>query len=245
MKALAFASRNRKEILRDPLNLAFGLGFPVALLLLLTAIQSNIPVNLFELKNLTPGLAVFGLSFISLFSGTLIAKDKSTSFLMRLFASPLSAFDFILGYTLPLLPMAIAQSAITFVVAYFLGLSINLNILLALVVLIPSAVLFIAIGLLAGSVLNDKQVGGVCGALLTNLTAWLSGTWFDLNLVGGTFKAIADALPFVHAVNATKAAVVGDYAMIMPELYWVIAYAIAVFALATIAFKGKMRGDKN
>jgi len=245
MKALAFASRNSKEILRDPLNLAFGLGFPLALLFLLSAIQSNIPVSLFDLKNLTPGLAVFGLSFISLFSGTLIAKDKGASFLMRLFASPLSAFDFIAGYTLPLLPMAIAQSVITFIVAFFLGLSININILLALVVLIPSAILFIAIGLLAGSILNDKQVGGICGALLTNLCAWLSGTWFDLNLVGGTFKTVAEALPFVHAVNATKAAVAGNYASIMPELYWVIIYALVVFVLATIAFKSKMRNEEN
>ncbi|HBL50927.1 MAG TPA: ABC transporter permease, partial [Firmicutes bacterium] len=101
MKSLAFAARNRKELLRDPLNLAFGLGFPLVLMLLLSAIQANIPVSLFEIEKLAPGLAVFGLSFISLFSGTLIAKDRGTSFLMRLFASPLSASDFILGYTMP------------------------------------------------------------------------------------------------------------------------------------------------
>lgn len=97
MRSLVFASRNRKELLRDPLNLAFGIGFPVVLLLLLSAIQANIPVSLFEISSLSPGVAVFGLSFMSLFSGTLIAKDRTTSFLMRLFASPLTASDFILG----------------------------------------------------------------------------------------------------------------------------------------------------
>lgn len=244
MKSFVFAERNRKEMLRDPLNFAFGLGFPIILLLLLSAIQANIPVSLFKIDKLTPGVVVFGLSFISLFSGMLIAKDRSTSFLIRLFASPLTATDFILGYVLPLLPMAILQSAICYLVAFFLGLTINVNILMALVVMIPSAVLFIAIGLLAGSILNDKQVGGICGALLTNLTAWLSGTWFDLNLVGGAFKAIANALPFVHAVDAGKAAVAGNYAAIFPDLWWVIGYALVTMVIAIIVFKKKMNNDK-
>lgn len=244
MRFLAFASRNRKELLRDPLNLAFGIGFPLVLLLLLSAIQANVPVSLFEIKKLSPGIAVFGLSFISLFSGTLIAKDRTTSFLIRLFASPLSASDFILGYALPLLPMAIIQSAICFIASFFLGLSVDVNVLLALVVLIPTAVLFIGIGLLSGSVFNDKQVGGICGALLTNVSAWLSGTWFELDLVGGTFKTIAYLLPFAHAVDATRAALAGDYASIFPHLWWVIGYAVVIMIFAIIAFKRVMNSGK-
>jgi ABC-2 type transport system permease protein len=244
MRLFRFAARNRREILRDPLNLAFGIGFPLVILLLLSAIQANIPVSLFAIGNLTPGVAVFGLSFVSLFSGMLIAKDRSSSFMLRLFASPLSATDFILGYTLPLLPMAIAQSAVCFIAAFILGLPVTANVLISLLVLVPAAILFIAVGLLAGSVLNDKQVGGICGALLTNLSAWLSGTWFDLKLVGGAFESVANALPFVHAVNAARAALSGDYASIFPHLWWVIAYAALLTVLAILAFKGKMRGGK-
>lgn len=244
MKMMVFASRNTKEILRDPLNYGFGLGFPVIILLLLSAIQANIPVDLFEIEKLTPGIAVFGLSFISLFSSALIAKDRSTSFLARLCASPLSAKDFILGYTLPLLPMAILQSLICFVVAFILGLKISTNVLLALVVLIPADILFISIGLLAGSIFNEKQVGGICGALLTNLTAWLSGTWFDLKLVGGAFKAIACALPFVYTVDATRAALSGNYGDIFKNLIWVIIYAVVFLALSVVIFNKKMKSDK-
>ena len=243
MKSLVFASRNTKEILRDPLNLSFGLGFPLILLLLLSTIQSNIPVALFEIEKLTPGIAVFGLSFISLFSGTLISKDRTTSFLLRLFASPLSASDFITGYVLPLLPMAVIQGAVCFAAAYFLGLTLNINVLLALVVIMPAAVLFIGIGLLAGSIFNDKQVGGICGALLTNVSAWLSGTWFDLNLVGGTFKTVAYALPFAHAVDAAKAAVAGNYSDILPHLWWVIGYAAVIMIIAVLVFKSKMNSE--
>lgn len=241
---LSFASRNSKEILRDRLNLAFGIGFPIVLLLLLSLIQSNIPVELFAIEKLSPGVAVFGLSFISLFSGMVIARDRTSSFMLRLFASPMTAADFILGYTLPLLPMAAAQMAVCYAAALLLGLGFSFNILVAIAVSIPAAVLFIGLGLLCGSLFSDKQVGGICGALLTNLSAWLSGTWFDLNLVGGAFKAIADMLPFSHAVNAARCALAGDYAGIMPELIWVIVYAIMVMLAAVLAFTGRMRGGR-
>ena len=130
MKTMTFALRNSKEILRDRLNLIFGLGFPIILLVLLSTINSNIPFELFSIKSLTPGIAVFGLSFISLFSGLLIAKDRTSSFILRLFTSPMKAKDFILGYILPLLPMAIAQITICFIAAFFYGLQMNINVII-------------------------------------------------------------------------------------------------------------------
>jgi len=243
MKRLAFPIRNLKEIYRDPLSLVFGIGFPLVILFLLSAIQANIPVDLFRIDRLIPGIAVFGLSFISLFSGMLIAKDRSTSFLMRLFTAPLTASDYITGYTLPLIPMAFLQVLVCFIAAFFLGLPVNANLFLTIVVLLPSVILFIGIGLLAGSVFNDKQVGGICGALLTNLSAWLSGTWFDLSLVGGWFKEIAYMLPFAHAVDAGRAAISGDYGSIFPHTWWVIGYAVGIMVLAIFAFKQKMNGE--
>ena len=245
MRTRAFALRTYREIIRDKINLAFGLGFPIVLLLLLSMIQSNIPVSLFEIDRLTPGIAVFGLSFISLFSGILIAKDRSSSFMLRLFTSPLTAKNFILGYTIPLLPMAIAQIAVCFIVALFLGLTPTLSILVTVAVLLPAALVFVALGLLCGSIFNDKQVGAVCGALLTNLSAWLSGTWFDVNLVGGAFKSISNALPFIHAVNVGRAALAGNYAAVFPELWWVIAYALGLTVLAIAVFTRKMNSDSS
>lgn len=244
MKSMALAARNRKEMIRDPLNLAFGIGFPIVILLLLSALQANIEVELFAIQHLVPGVAVFGLSFISLFSGMLIAKDRGSSFLMRLFTAPLAAPDYILGYTLPLIPMAVLQIAISFIAAFFLGLQVSLHVLLTIIVLIPTAFLFIGFGLLAGSLFNDKQVGGICGALLTNVSAWLSGTWFDLNLVGGWFKEIAYVLPFAHAVDAGRAALMGDFALIFPHLWWVIGYAVVALVIAIAAFRRNMNGDK-
>ena len=238
---LTFANRNAKEILRDPLNLGFGLGFPLVLILLLSAIQANVPVSLFEIGHLTPGITVFGLSFMTLFSATIIAKDRGSSLLQRLYTTPLTAADFILGYTLPIVPIAIAQSVICYLAASLLGLEVTVNILYAVVLIIPVSILFVALGLLCGSVLNDKQVGGICGALLTNLSAWLSGTWFDLELVGGVFKKIAYALPFVHAVDMERAVLAGDFAGIFPHLWWVLGYAAAALLVAVVLFLRQMK----
>lgn len=241
MKMLTFAKRNTKEILRDPLNLAFGLGFPLVLILLLSVIQANIPVELFEINHLTPGITVFGLSFMTLFSATLISKDRGSSLLERLYTTPLKPLDFILGYTLPIIPIAVMQSVICYVIALILGLKITVNILLALALIIPVSILFIALGLLFGSILTDKQVGGICGALLTNLSAWLSGVWFDLELVGGFFKKIAYALPFVHAVEMERAALSGNFGEILPHFWWVLGYSMVCLALAVLLFLRQMK----
>ena len=241
MKMLSFANRNFKEILRDPLTLAFGLGFPLALILLLSAIQSNVPVPIFEIEHLTPGISVFGLSFLTLFSATLISKDRESAFLQRLYTTPMTARDFILGYTLPIVPVAVAQSVICYIAAIALGLDVKINILFAVFFIVPISVLFIALGLLFGSILGDKQVGGTCGALLTNLSAWLSGTWFDLELVGGAFKRIAYALPFVHAVELERAVLSGNFDNIFPHLWWVLGYSVITLMLAVLLFLRQMR----
>lgn len=241
MRMLSFADRNTKEILRDPINLAFGLGFPLVLLCLLSIIQANIPVALFELEHLTPGITVFGLSFITLFAATLIAKDRGSSFLQRLYTTPLTALDFILGYTLPIIPMAVGQSVICYLAALVLGMECRVTIVYAIVCIIPVSLLYIALGLLCGSVLTDKQVGGVCGGLLTNLSAWLAGIWFDLELVGGIFQKVAYALPFVHAVELERAVLAGNFAGMFPHLWWVLGYAVALLIAAVRLFLKQMR----
>lgn len=241
MRSITFSVRTAKEILRDPLNLGFGLGFPVILLLLLSAIQANIPVSLFEINSLAPGITVFGFSFMTLFSATLIAKDRESAFLQRLYATPLRAADFLIGYTLPILPIALLQCVVCYIIAVILGLPMTFSIFLAIAANIPAAIFFIAVGLLCGSLFTVKQVGGLCGALFTNLTAWFSGIWFDLDLVGGTFKKIANALPFMHAVELERAVLNGTSSDIIPHLLWVLGYAAITAIGATLVFVRQMK----
>ena len=241
MRMMTFAKRCTKEILRDPINLAFGLGFPLVLLLLLSAMQANIPVSLFEIDTLTPGISVFGLSFMTLFSATLIAKDRESALLQRLYTTPLTGVDCIIGYMLPILPIALGQTVICYLFAIPLGLTVSVNLVYAIVGIIPMAVFNIALGLLCGSIFGVKQVGGICGALLTNLSAWLSGVWFDLQLVGGWFEKIAHALPFIHAVELEKALCNGNFEVAGSHILPILLYSMLITVVAVFCFLGQMK----
>ena len=239
-RMLSFANRTMKEILRDPLTMAFGLGFPVVLLLLLSLIQANIPVEMFELTHLTPGITVFGLSFMTLFSAQLISKDRTSSLLTRLYTTPLKATDFILGYLLPVIPLCIAQAVICYILALILGLQFTVNIIWAILMIFVPSFFYIALGLLCGSALTEKQVGGICGALLTNLSAWLSGIWFDINMLGKAVRTFANALPFIHAVELERAMVLGDIKAALPHPWWVLGYGIVLMVIAVLVFLRQM-----
>src|SRR5690625_1984289 len=243
MAVTAFATRNRKEILRDPLSIVFGIGFPLVILILLSFLQKSLPgmSDIFAIENFVPGIAVFGLRFISLFSGMFISGDRSSSYLMRLFTSPLSGIDYIIGYSYPLLPMAILQSAICFLTGVILGMPVSVNILFSIVALIPVAVLFISIGLMMGSVLSQKQMNGA-GAILTNSVLFLGGIMIPLNTIGGTFQTICNLLPFVHAVDLVQSVLSDNYSEIFQHLWWVLGYTAVIFILAVIFFKKKMKG---
>ena len=241
MRMLTFAKRNSKEIMRDPINIIFGLGFPLILLLLLSSLQANIPVHLFEIDKLTPGITVFGLSFMTLFSATLIAKDRESALLQRLYTTPLTGFDFILGYMLPLLPIAVGQTVCCYLFAIPLGLTVSINIVYAIIGMIPMAIFNIALGLLCGSLFGVKQVGGICGALLTNLSAWLSGVWFDLKLVGDDFEKIANLLPFIHAAEMEKALFSGDFELAKTHILPILLYSIFITVIAVFLFLRQMK----
>ena len=241
MKLLLFAKRCAKEILRDPLNVMFGLGFPAVLLFLLSAIQANIPIEMFAIERLAPGITVFGLSFMALFSSTLLAKDRESAFLQRLYTTPLRPSHFILGYLLPIIPIAMVQSVVCYLLALPLGLPLSGNVLLATLLKIPTIVFYVSMGLLCGSVCNVKQVGGICGALLTNVSAWLSGIWFDPALMGGAFGKIAQWLPFLHAVELEREMIIGNFSKIWPHLYPVLIYAVLVTAAAVFFFLRQMK----
>ena len=240
-RMLAFSNRTMKEMLRDPLTIAFGLGFPLILLLLLSLIQANIPVEMFEIQHLTPGITVFGLAFMTLFSGQLVSHDRGSAFITRLYTSPLKAYEFILGYTLPVLPLCLAQSVICYIAALILGLEFSMNIIWAILMILVPSLFYVSVGLLCGSTMTEKQVGGICGALLTNLSAWLSGVWFDISMLGKAINSFANALPFVHAVELERAIVIGDFAAAVPHLIWVVSYTVVFMVLSVLMFLRQMK----
>ena len=217
------------------------------MLVLLSVANKSIPPEagntMFAIENLAPGLAMFGTAFMALFAGMLLSKDRGSSFLMRLFTSPMKSADFILGYTLPMLAVAAAQAAITLLASVLFGLALSWNMLPAILVTALNALLFVGLGLLLGSFLNEKAVGGICGALLTNLTGWFSGIFIPLDLIGGAFKKSSEIMPFYHSVQATKMTLTGDFGGILPHMAVVLGYTVIIYILAVIVFRRKMSGD--
>ncbi|MBN3526397.1 ABC transporter permease [Paenibacillus apiarius] len=233
---LNFAERNRKEIFRDPLSIVLGTALPLILLIVFTRIEKNAPLDMFKAENLTPGLIVFSFSFLTMFSAILIAKDKNSAFLTRLFASPLTIMDYVLGYALPMIPLALLQSIACFVLAVFLGLSSGLvNILLCILTLVPIAIMSILLGLFSGAIFTEKQISGI-GTIYIAAVSFLGGAWMDISLMGGTFEKVSNALPFIHSIQLARDVLAGNYDTFNSHIWWSVGYMVLALVLAGFAF---------
>ncbi len=241
MKMLSLAGRNMKEIYRDPLTTALGLGMPALLLFLFTSIGKNAPVEIFQIAMLTPAVIVFSFSFVIMFSATLLVKDRHSEFLNRLLAAPLRADDFIFAYILPFIPFALMQILVSMVIGLTLGLKLTGSILLSLLIMIPVAMTCIGIGMILGSLFTESQVAGV-GSIMIIIISLFSGAWMDLKMVGGIFEKVGYALPFAHAIDASRAIINGaGLSDIGPELTWVCGYMVVTITAGIVAFRWKTR----
>lgn len=251
-RILAFSGRNLKELLRDPLSYIFCLGFPLVMLVIMSIVDQSIPpeagLTIFNIENLAGGIAMFGQSFIMLFTCLTVSKDRSGAFLTRLYASPMKSADFIAGYTLPVLVLAVIQSVITFAASIIAAAILGTNTisaagaLMAVVVLVPGAVFFIAAGLLFGSLFNEKAAPGLC-SIIISLASLLGCVWFDAEGAGGIMLDVCRALPFYHCVKAARMATAMEFSGIGVHLLIVAAYAVGTAVLASVVFRSKMRAD--
>ena len=254
MKIKAFASRNAKEILRDPLSYIFCLGFPVVMLVIMTIVNESIPpeagMDIFNIDKLSPGVTVFGLTFIMLFTTILISKDRSTAFLARLCGAPMKSWEFLAGYILPVFVIALLQGLITYAASWVISLIKGepldiLSMLISLGALVPAIVLFISLGVVFGSLFSERAAPGVSSILIT-VSSILGGIWMDIEAVGGALKAVAQALPFFPAVDAARIIVSqGGRQLASGEVaaqeMICIAYMAVFFILGAFILKKKMK----
>lgn len=236
----AFADRCRREIMRDPLSLIFGIALPLVLLVLMSLLNRALPDDIFPIARFAPGMAVFSLSFLMLFGGLLLASDRSSAFLDRCFASPMRPGGYLLAYGLPLLPIGLMQGAICLTGGLCFGLDLSPRLLLTVLALIPGILLYVALGLLLGSLCSDKQVGAA-SSVIVQAASLLSGIWFDLSLIGGTFGTVARCLPFWHAVQCAIHALAGEGAEVLPHAAVTLGWSALLFAAAAFCFSTKMR----
>lgn len=222
-KVWILAKRNRKEILRDPLSLVFNFVFPILMLMLFfcfllgkTEIEIKTQVSMFHPYKLIPAIAIFAHSFLSLFSGMMIAKDRSESFFSRLCISPLKLHQFFLGYFLPLVEIAFFQSILVYSVGSMMSLLTPISFYLFSMDVIGSFIVglffsffFISFGLCIGLLVSDKAVGGLA-SLGINLTAIGSGMFMPLATIP-VFKEVVQFLPFYHMVTFAQDTALGFY----------------------------------
>lgn len=244
MKYTYFAQRNFKEILRDPLSLILGVLLPVFFILLFSTISKNAPIEVFKPVSIVPGITIFGFTFITMFLGLLIAKDKSTSFLTRLFISPLKPKDFIIGYSIPLLPFSLIIGVACLIVGVYVGLPVSLKIVYTLISFIPYILFSVFVGIFLGLVCNEAQIMAI-GNIYIIASALLGGAWMDLNMLGVTVKNITEFLPFSHAIEFSRIILSDRQENIWIHLIVVSGYAIIFFFLSVYFFTRKMKSDNK
>ena len=243
MRMLNFAKRNFKELIRDPLSLVFEIILPIFLLFICQ--QINIPGESYKLENFTPGIIVFGFSFITLFTATLVSKDRSSSLLIRLGTSPMKSRDYILGYIISLIPIVIIQNILFFAVACLLGLSFSINIIYTIFISLIISILFICLGILIGSLVSEKATGGV-GSVIVQLVCFTSGMYFSQELIGKGFAIVCEILPFESCLNIIKGILNNNLDIILTRnIFGFSIYTIVILVLAIIAFKKKMYSDNK
>ena len=244
MKSIYFAQRNLKELARDPLSLVLGVLLPVFFIFLFSTISKNAPIDVFQPVNIVPGITIFGFTFITMFLGLLIARDKSSSFLTRLFISPLKPRDFIIGYSIPLLPFSLIIGIVCLVIGIAVGVPTSMTLVYTLVSFIPYILFSVFIGIFLGVICNETQLMAI-GNIYIIASALLGGTWMDLNILGENIKKITEVLPFSHAIEASRIVLAGSQDNIWIHLLIVSIYAVLFFLLAVYFFNRKMKSDNK
>ena len=243
MRTLNFAKRNFKEIIRDPLSIIFSVLLPLFLLFIFK--QINIPNESYELHNFTPGIVVFGFSFITLFTAMLVSKDRTSSLLIRLGISPMKPIEYILGYMLSIIPLILIQNVLFFILAIALGLSFSINIIWAILISIVVAILFIAIGIILGSLFSEKASSGI-SSIVVQLVCFTSGMYFPRELLGDVFSKICEYLPFESCVTIIKGIMNANLESITIRNIAVFSiYTILALIISIVIFKKKMISDNK
>ena len=242
-RVLTLTKRNVKEILRDPLSLIFTLAMPLGMEILFYFIFHKLTPQ-FEMAYLAPGIVVFSQAFLSLFSGLLIAQDRGSAFLTRLYVSKARSYEFIFGYACSLLPLVLLQSVIFFLVGGVIEPSLfSVGMIYAILLSLITALFYVGAGILLGSLCNEKSIGGIASIVIAG-QSMLSGMWFPPEGLSKGFIIAMKVLPFKNATDLLQVGFV-EYTSFF-DVFWrplliLLGYTVVVFAVAIVVFARKMR----
>ena len=187
-----------------------------------------------------PGIAIFGLMILISTAAEIIAGDREKGFLARMFTTPARPWDFILGYSLPFIPVLIVSTLIYLGVGMALGLTVVGNLGHAFLIFFLIGLCSIGIGMIVGSLVKSESQAGVSWIFIVPM-AMISGAWFSVEGMPSAVKSVAGALPFIHAIDAARAVLNGSsFAAIILDLYWLIGWAVVLFAAGIVLFRRTM-----
>lgn len=242
-RIFTLTKRNLKEILRDPISLIFTIGLPLIMEILFYFIFHKL-TSQFEMKYLAPGIVVFSQSFLTLFIGLLISLDRSSSFLTRLYVSKAKSHEFIISYALAVIPIVLVQSILFFLIGGIINQAIfKIEMIYAILLSIITSLLFLGLGILFGSLCNEKSIGGV-SSIIISMHSVLSGMWFPTEGLDSGFIKVMNILPFKNTtilVQNTLNGINNIFNDFLKPLIIILTYTILIFLLAIVVFKKKMK----
>ena len=187
-----------------------------------------------------PGIVVFGLMILISTAAEIIAGDREKGFLARMFTTPARPWDFILGYSLPFIPVLIISTFIYLGVGIALGLTVVGNLGHAFLVFFLIGLCGIGIGMIVGSLVKSESQAGVSWIFIVPI-AMISGTMFTVEYMPSALRSVAGVLPFIHAVDASRAVINGSsFSAIIFDFYWLIGWAVVLFATGIALFRRTM-----
>ena len=187
-----------------------------------------------------PGIAVYGLMILIATAAEIIAGDREKGFLSRMFTTPARPSDFILGYSLPFIPVLIISALVYLGVGMALGLTIVGNLGHAFLIFFLIGLCAIGVGMIVGSLIKSESQAGISWLFIVPM-AMISGAWFTVDRMPSALKSIAGALPFIHAIDAARAVVNGSsFSAITLDIYWLVGWAVVLFAVGIVLFRRTM-----
>jgi len=188
---------------------------------------------------LVPGLVGFSVLVSPMFSMVNISSTwKRDKLFRQLSLTPLSRAEWLCATLLWYIFLAFLSAFLLIGVGKVVfGAHVTLG-PLSLPFLIEGPVLFVSIGLLAGTVSNTPESAGVIGNIITFPMMFLSGTFFPTSLFPPWLLTIAHGLPLFYVIDGLNASMVyHNPAAILQDALIVLVLAIAFAALASYVFR--------
>ena len=178
----------------------------------------------------------------------IVSKDKQTFFLKRLYSSPMKSYHFILGYSLVGLFIGLLQTGVCIITGFIISLISNIgfitigNIVLLIISQLPILITNIFLGILFGTIFNDKSAPGICSVFIS-FSGILGGCWMPFCRFLPFYPSVYIGRIITNSTNALGLAYSFDNIAIL-GLIPIFIFMFGSIILTIIAFKKNMVSDK-